>query len=271
MYKMTYHTPGTLSEAVSLFSSTDEPAYLSGGHTLIPAMKGRLAAPANLIDLRRIPELHGIVMSETHVTVGAAATHDEVAHSKDVGTAISVLAGLAGSIGDVHVRHLGTLGGSVANNDPAADYPAAVLALDASIETDRRRIGADDFFAGLYSTALEEGEIIVRIAFRRPLQAGYAKFRNPVSRYAMAAVFVARFEHGVRVAVTGAGVDGVFRWTQAEEALSRRFEAEALSGLAVDPNAMMGDMHAHPSYRAHLVSVMARRAVENIGVVTVKP
>jgi carbon-monoxide dehydrogenase medium subunit len=271
MYQTTYHRPATLAEAASLFASVDEPAFLSGGHTLIPAMKGRLAAPQNLIDLRKIPDLKGITVNANGVTIGATTTHDQVTSSPDVNAAIPVLAKLAGSIGDVHVRHVGTMGGSVANNDPAADYPSAVLALDATVHTDRRSIPADEFFTGLYSTALEEGEILVRISFRRPIQAGYAKFRNPASRYAMAAAFVARFPEGVRVAVTGAGNSGVFRWTEAEEALNRSFDPKSVAGLAVDPADMMSDMHAPADYRAHLVAVMTRRAVENMGGITVTP
>lgn len=272
MYQTTYHRPASLAEAAALFASLEEPAFLSGGHTLLPAMKGRLAAPANLIDLRQIPDLRGIAVDASSVTIGAATRHCEVAAASEIANAIPALAGLAGSIGDVHVRHVGTIGGSVANNDPAADYPSAVLALDAVVHTDRRSLPADEFFDGLYATALEEGEILVRISFKRPISAGYAKFRNHASRYALAAAFVARYADGsVRLAITGAGSSGVFRWIEAEEALRRSFGPDALDGLSVNPDDMMGDMHAPTDYRAHLVGVMARRAVANMGTVSITP
>src|SRR5688572_29590971 len=234
MYKTNYHRPRSLSDAKNLFSSTGDAAYLSGGHTLLPAMKARLAAPANLIDLRRVPELRGIEVSGDAVAIGAAMTHSEVSQSAEVKRAIPTLAALAGSIGDPMVRHLGTIGGSVANNDPAADYPAAVLALAGTVHTDRRQIPADQYFTGLYTTALQEGEIVCRVVFRIPASAGYAKFRNPASRYPMAGVFVAKHKDGaVRVAVTGAGNDGAFRWSEAEAALGRSFSADALTKLTV--------------------------------------
>lgn len=266
MYETKYHRPKTLAEAAEIFASSDEPAYLSGGHTLIPAMKGRLAAPANLIDVRRIPELSGLSVAADRIVIGAATTHATVAGSREIAAAIPALCGLAGSIGDVQVRHVGTIGGSVANNDPAADYPSAVLSLDATIHTDRRAISSDDYFAGLYTTALEEGEILVRLEFKIPEIAGYAKFRNPASRYSLAASFVSKLRDGsVRVAITGAGSSGVFRWTEAEKALSGRLEPGVLDGLHLDPADMMGDMHASGEYRAHLAELMTRRAVENIG------
>ena len=266
MYQTTYHRPKSLSEAASLFAGSSDAAYLSGGHTLLPAMKARLAAPSILIDLRHIPELKGIQVTGDAVSIGGAMTHSEVSRSAEAKRAIPALAALAGSIGDAQVRHLGTIGGSVANNDPAADYPAAVLALHGVVHTDRRQIAADEFFTGLYSTALEEGEIVTRVSFRVPETSGYAKFRNPASRYPMAGVFVARHRDGsVRVAVTGAGNDGVFRWAEAERALAGNFAAEALKGLSVSPADMMGDIHGSPEYRANLVQVMARRAVEHQG------
>jgi carbon-monoxide dehydrogenase medium subunit len=270
MYQTTYHRPKSLSEAASLFSSGDDAAYLSGGHTLLPTMKARLAAPTNLIDLRRIPELKGIQVSGDTVTIGAAMTHAEVAGSKEVRGAISTLAEMVGSIGDPAVRHLGTIGGSVANNDPAADYPSAVLALAGTVHTNKRQIAADEYFTGLFSTALEEGEIVTKVAFKVPEASGYGKFRNPASRYPMAAAFVARHKDGsIRVGVTGAGNDGVFRWTAAEEALAKNFSADALKGLSLDASGMMGDIHGSAEYRAHLVGVMARRAVANPGKATV--
>ena len=266
MYETHYHRPTSLSEAVSLFSNAADGAYLSGGHTLLPAMKQRLAAPSDLIDLRHIAELKGIEASGETVRIGAGMTHAEVAGSSEVKEAIPALAALAGSIGDAQVRHLGTIGGSVANNDPAADYPAAVLALDGTVHTNNRAIPADEFFAGLYETVLEPGEIVTRIEFKVPAAAGDAKFRNPASRYPMAAVFVARFRSGeVRVAVTGAGNQGAFRSAEMEDRLRANFSADALRGISVDPSGMLSDIHASADYRAHLVCVMARRAVENLG------
>jgi carbon-monoxide dehydrogenase medium subunit len=269
MYQTTYHRPSSLSEAASLFSSSGDAAYLSGGHTLLPTMKARLAAPANLIDLRGIAELKGIQASGAAVTIGAATTHAEVAASGDVKGAIPTLAALAGSIGDPAVRHAGTIGGSVANNDPAADYPAAVLALAGTVHTNKRQIGADDYFTGLFSTVLEEGEIVTKVAFKVPENSGYAKFRNPASRYPMAGVFVAKHKDGsIRVAVTGAGNDGAFRWTAAEQALAGNFSPDALQSLSVDQSGMMADIHGSAEYRAHLIGVMARRAVKNLGALT---
>jgi carbon-monoxide dehydrogenase medium subunit len=266
MYQTSYHRPKSLAEAANLFASAEEPAYISGGHTLLPAMKARLAAPKNLIDLRHVPELKGIEVSGDTVTIGGATTHHAVANAPEVRRAIPTLAALAGSIGDPAVRHLGTIGGSVANNDPAADYPVAVLALAGAVTTDKRTVAADDYFTGLYTTALDEGEIVSRVSFKVPAQAGYAKFRNPASHYAMAAVFVARHKDGsVRVAVTGAGNDGVFRWSAAEQALAGNFSADALKGLNVDPSGMMSDIHGSAEYRANLVAVMGRRAMENLG------
>ena len=266
MYETNYHRPKSLSEAAQIFSGAADASYISGGHTLLPAMKARLAGPADLIDLRHVPELKGIQVSADTVTIGAGMTHAQVAASAEVKKAISTLAALAGSIGDPAVRHLGTIGGSIANNDPAADYPAAALALLATIHTDKRQIAADQFFTGLYTTALEPGEIVTRIAFKVPQTSGYAKFRNPASRYPMAGVFVAKHKDGsVRVGVTGAGNDGVFRWQAAEQALASSFTAGALKGLTVEASRMMGDIHGSPAYRANLVAVLGRRAMENLG------
>lgn len=266
MYETTYHRPKSVSEAASLFSSSGDAAYISGGHTLLPTMKARLASPGNLIDLRHVPELKGIQVSGDSVTIGAATTHREVSTSGDVKKAIPSLAALAGSIGDPAVRHLGTIGGSVANNDPAADYPSAVLALAGTVHTDKRQIAADQYFTGLYTTALNEGEIVTKVAFKVPAEAGYAKFRNPASHYPMAGVFIARHKDGsLRVAVTGAGNGGVFRWKAAEDALAKNFSADALKGLIVDASGLMGDIHGSQEYRANLVNVMARRAMENLG------
>ena len=268
MYATQYHRPKSISEAAKIFSAGDA-AYISGGHTLLPAMKARLAAPGNLIDLRHIPDLKGIQVAGDAVTIGGATTHFEVSQSADVKKAIPVLALLAGSIGDPAVRHLGTIGGSVANNDPAADYPSAVLALAGTVHTDKRQIAADEFFTGLYTTALGDGEIVTKVSFRVPASAGYAKFRNPASRYPMAGVFVAKLKDGsIRVGVTGAGNNGAFRWTAAEEALGKNFAADAVKGLSVEASGMMGDLHGSAEYRANLVAVMCRRAVENLGKLT---
>ena len=261
-----YHRPATIPDAVALFADADDASYVSGGHTLLPAMKTGLAAPATLIDLRQIDALHGIEAGEDFVRIGGAETHARVAASADLRAAIPTLAQLVGSIGDVQVRNRGTIGGSVANNDPSADYAAAVLALNAIVETDRREVAADEFFDGLYSTCLEPGEIVTAVRFPVPAEASYAKFRNPASRYAMAAVFVARLAGGeIRVAVTGAGNDGVFRWGEAEQALATEFAPEALDNAALDIEGIAGDIHASPTYRANLVLVMARRALQNPG------
>ncbi|MCU0868508.1 MAG: FAD binding domain-containing protein [Burkholderiales bacterium] len=249
------------ADAVAKFSQADDARYLAGGQTLLAAMKLRLAAPACLIDLQRIAALRGIAADTAALTVGAMATHAEVAASPVVCDTIPALAKLAAGIGDPMVRNVGTLGGSVANDDPAADYPAAVLALDAAVHTDRRVIAADAFFTGLYETALAPGELITAVRFPIPQQAAYVKFPNPASRYALVGVFVARHAAGVRVAVTGAGASGVFRVPAFEAALAARFAPDAIDGLGVDPAALASDLHASAEYRAHLVGVIARRAV----------
>jgi len=261
MYQTTYHRPSTLAEAVALAGGEDA-KLLSGGHTLIPTMKQRLAAPAQLVDVTRLAELQGIAVAGGVLTIGAATTHATVATSAEVKAAIPALAKLASGIGDPHVRHRGTIGGSVANDDPAADYPAGVLGLGATVVTNKRSIAADDFFLGLFTTALEEGEIVVRFEFPIPEKAAYAKFANPASRYAMAGAFVAKGKDGsVRVAITGAGSDGVFRWSEAEDALAANFSPDAVAGLSVDADAMLSDIHGDAAYRANLVKVMTRRAV----------
>lgn len=265
MYEFSYHRPHSLKEAVALFNSAEEPAYLSGGHTLVPTMKNRLAAPDVLIDLRAVPELHGITSDGAVLKIGAASTHFEVSHAESVCRDIPALARMAGSIGDVQVRNLGTLGGSIANNDPAADYPAAALALGATIVTNQREIAAEAFFTGLFSTDLEEGEIVTAVHFPVPEIAGYAKFRSQASHYAVAAVFVARTGDAVRVAVTGAGADGVFRWKEAEAALSVDFRAQAIKDIVPDESEIMSDMHADAHYRSHLVAAMAWRALDHLG------
>ncbi len=260
MYETRYHRPSTLAEARALF--TPAARYIAGGQTLLPVMKQRVAAPTDLIDIARLPELLGIAAAGDTLTIGGAMTHAEVATSNVVRQHIPALAALAALIGDPAVRHMGTLGGSLANNDPAADYAAAALALDATIHTDRRAIAVGDYFLGLFATALEEGEIIVKVAFRTPAQAAYEKFRNPASRYALAAAFVAKGRDGtVRVAITGAGNNGAFRATNIEQALTVNWSPAAVDAVAIDESTMLGDIHATPAYRANLVKVMARRAV----------
>jgi carbon-monoxide dehydrogenase medium subunit len=268
MHPTHYHRPALVEEATTIFQQREDASYLSGGHTLLPTMKLGLARPSDLIDLGAIAALRGIEASAQRVVIGAATCHAEVAASPLVRQHIPALAGLAGSIGDRHVRHRGTIGGSVANNDPAADYPAAVLGLGATVVTDRRAIAADDFFVSLYETALEPGEIITRIDFPLPLSAAYAKFRSPASRFAITAVFVTRGAHGVRVAVTGAGSGGVFRAHRLEAALAADFRAEALEGVRIDPATLLGDMNGSPEYRANLVMVLARRALDHPGCAT---
>ncbi len=229
MYAFAYHQPTSLKEAVSLLAGEDA-KLVAGGHTLIPTMKQRLAAPGTLIDLGKVPDLVGIERSPRSITIGAMTTHGAVAASNDVKEAIPALAELAALIGDPAVRHRGTIGGSVANNDPAADYPAACLALGATISTNKRKLTAEEFFTGLFETALEEGEIVTGVSFPIPHKAAYEKFRNPASRYALVGVFVAKRPSDIRVTVTGAGSNGVFRWTEAEEALAKRFAAKSLEG-----------------------------------------
>lgn len=260
MYQFNYHRPTSLADAERQFSGSDDPKFLSGGHTLIPTLKQRLASPSDLIDLTAIKELGGISVSAASVTIGAATRHADVAASAEVRKAIPALAALAGGIGDPHVRHRGTLGGSIANADPSADYPAAILALGATIHTSRRTIAGDDFFTGMFETALEPGEIVTRVAFPSAERAAYAKFRNPASRYAIVGVFVARTSGGVRVAVTGAA-PSVFRQSEMETALGKSFTSNAIADIKVSPDGLNADLHATAEYRAHLVTVMARRAV----------
>ena len=261
MYAFEYHRPTSVRQAASLLGKAEDAKIVAGGHTLLPTMKMRLAAPANLIDLSQIADLRGIERSARSVTIGAMTTHSEVANSAEVKEAIPALAELAELIGDPAVRHRGTIGGSVANNDPAADYPAACLALGATIVTNKRKIPAEEYFKGLFETALAEDEIVTAVSFPIPQKAGYMKFRNPASRYALVGVFVAKRADGIRVAVTGAGSSGVFRWTAAEEALAKRFAAKSLEGLSHPAEGLNSDIHADAVYRAHLIGVMARRAV----------
>jgi carbon-monoxide dehydrogenase medium subunit len=266
VYDTRYHKPESLAEAAALFSRSGEGRYLSGGQTLIPTMKQRLAAPSDVIDISGIAELKGIAVDGDTVTIGAASTHAAVHAAPSVKESIPALSDLAGMIGDPAVREMGTLGGSLANNDPAADYPAAVLALGAMIHTNTRVLAAADFFRGLFATALEDGEIVARVAFPVPAVAAYSKFRNPASRYAVAGVFVARMNDGaIRVAVTGAGASGVFRAEAIEQALAKDWSPAALDAIEVDPADMLSDIHASAPYRANLVKVMAKRALAAIG------
>jgi carbon-monoxide dehydrogenase medium subunit len=260
MYAVNYHRASSVADAAKLLQSGDA-KLLSGGMTLIPAMKTRLAAPSDVVDISRIGELKGVSVSGDTVTIGAATTHAEVAADATLKKAAPAVADLASHIGDPHVRHKGTIGGSVANNDPAADYPAALLALNATIVTDRREIAAEDFFTGLFETSLKEGEIITAVRFTAPEKAGYEKFRNPASLYAIAGVFVAKGKDGVRVAVTGAGENGVFRAGDFEAALAKSFDASAVEGIKVSADGLMSDIHASAEYRANLIKVMAKRAV----------
>ena len=265
MQPFQYRRPATLDEARRAFDSEPEASFVAGGHTLLPTMKQGLARPPALVDLGRIAELRGIRDENGRIAIGAMTYHADVASSVLVRERIPALAGLAGSIGDRHVRNRGTIGGSLANDDPAADYPAAVLGLGATVVTDRREIAGDDFFVSLYETALETGEIVTRVVFPVPQLAAYAKFRSAASRFAIAGVFIARTGEGVRVAVTGAGASGVFRARELESALNEEFRAGALDGLSIDPSGLLEDMNATPEYRAHLTMVMARRALQNPG------
>ncbi|MGX5733967.1 FAD binding domain-containing protein [Bosea thiooxidans] len=261
MYAFTYHKPTSARQAATLLAKKEDAKLLAGGHTLLPTMKQRLASPAAIVDLGACADLKGITAKGRNIVIGAMTTHAEVAASPEVQAAIPALAHLASHIGDPHVRNRGTIGGSVANNDPAADYPAALLALGATVITNKRKLPAEEFFTGLYETALEEGEIITKVSFPLVSKAGYAKFRNPASRYAMVGVFVAKRGSDVRVAVTGAGEGGVFRWPEAEAALKLRFAPKSLDGVKHGSKGINGDIHADPEYRAHLIGVMTRQAV----------
>lgn len=257
MYPFEYSRPASLAAAVAAHQAEDDPRYLAGGQTLLAALQLRLARPSRLIDIGRLPELQGIRREGERVVVGAGCTHAEIAAR----VPIPALAALAGSIGDLQVRNMGTLGGSLANNDPAADHGAAVLGLGAEIRTDRRTIAADAFFTGLFETALEQGELIVAVAYLLPRRAGYAKIRNPASGYPVVGVFVADTAAGPRVAVTGAG-PCVHRLAAFERALVGGFAPDAVRGLTVAAKGLNADLHATPEYRAHLIPVLVARAVE---------
>jgi carbon-monoxide dehydrogenase medium subunit len=264
MYGFEYLAAASVADAARSLIEHPDAKLLAGGQTIIPTMKARLAQPSHVIDLAALKELQGIEVGAASVTIGAMTRHVAVADSEDVKMAIPALAALASEIGDQQVRNRGTIGGSVANNDPAADYPSAVLGLGGTVVTNQREIAADNYFQGMFATALREGEIILRIVFPKPNRAAYSKFRHPASGYAMAGVFVAGFPGQVRVAVTGAGGSGVFRWKEAEAALAGDFSARALDGLEVDENECLTDLHAGADYRAHLVTVMAKQAVQKI-------
>lgn len=261
MQSFEYHRPSSLAEALSLLTA-GEGSLLAGGQSLIPAMKHGLAAPSALVSLRDLTELKGVEADGDRVTIGAMTTHAEVAASPEVQSSIPALASLAGRIGDPQVRNRGTIGGSVAHADPAADYPAAVVGLGATIVTDKREIEADDFFTGMFTTALEPGEIITAVRFPVPDCAAYAKFASPASKYALVGVMVSKGTGGVRVAVTGAS-PSVFRQSDMETALAGDFSASALEGVTQSTDSLVSDIEASAEYRAHLVGVMARRAVES--------
>jgi aerobic carbon-monoxide dehydrogenase medium subunit len=257
MYEFEFEQPGSVADAVAALKSEDAQA-LGGGQTLLPTMKQRLASPAKLVSLSGIGEMQGVSDDGGAVVIGGATTHAAVAAGAG---AYPALADMAGHIGDPAVRNRGTIGGSIANNDPSADYPAAALASGATIVTDSREIAADDFFQGMFTTALNEGEIITGVRFPVPEAASYQKFLQPASRFALVGVFVAKTADGVRVAVTGASEEGVHRWSEAEAALSGDFSASAIEGLSVSADGMISDLHGSGAYRAHLVAVLTKRAV----------
>jgi len=260
MYDFTYEKPTAIAAATATLAADMEAKALAGGQTFIPVLKQRLNKPTVVVDLSKLG-LTGITVTPSTVTIGAMTTHATVANSAEVQKAIPALAHLASMIGDRQVRARGTIGGSLANNDPSACYPSAVLALGATITTDRRTIAADDYFQGMFTTALEQGEIITSVTFPVPEKAAYQKFRNPASRYAMVGVFVAKFADGVRVAITGASQGGVFRHADFEKALSANFAPDAIAGITTPSDGLNSDIHASAEYRAHLIGVMTKRAV----------
>ena len=265
MYDFAYHKPSSVADAVKILSADPDARPISGGQTLLPALKHRLNKPSAVVDLSGIAELRGIRREGDKLVVGALTKHKEIAESAEVKAAIPALAKMAQHIGDIQVRNRGTIGGSVANNDPAADYPAAVLGLGATVVTDRRRVAADDFFQGMFTTALGQGELVTAIEFPIPERAGYAKMRNPASRYVMAGAFVAKTKPGeVRVAINGAG-PGVFRQAEMERSLSANWSPDAVAGVRQPADGLNADIHGSAEYRAHLVTVMAKRAVADAG------
>jgi carbon-monoxide dehydrogenase medium subunit len=264
MYNFNYHRPSSVADAAALLASHEDAKLLAGGHTYLPTLKQRLAQPSDLIDLGAIAELKGINEEAGGLTIGAMTRHADVAGSAVVKRVIPSLAALAELIGDPQVRNRGTIGGSISNNDPAADYPGALLALGATVRTNKREIPADAFFSGMFETALGRDEIVTAVHFPKPDKGAYAKFPNPASRYSMAGVYVARTGGTVRVAVTGAGPTA-FRWVEAENALAQDFSAKALDNLKVAADGLNSDIHASAEYRAHLIKVMAKRAVDAVG------
>jgi carbon-monoxide dehydrogenase medium subunit len=264
MYEFTYHKPASLDEIANFLSANEEAKLVAGGMTLVPTLKLRLAKPSDLVDLAAISSLRGITDAGDAIVIGAMTRHAEVNRSPLVKQAIPALAALAGMIGDPAVRNRGTIGGSISNNDPAADYPAALVALGATVHTTKREIPAESFFTGMFETALEPAEIVTSVRFPKTQSANYQKFKNPASRYAIVGVFVARTPTGVRVAVTGAG-PCVFRVPAMETALAASFTPEAIKDIAIPDTGLNSDIHASAEYRAHLVNVMARRAVAACG------
>jgi carbon-monoxide dehydrogenase medium subunit len=266
MYATTYHRPSSVDEAAALFAKGSEAKYLAGGHTLIPVMKQRLASPSDVIDLGKIKELVGIELSADALTIKAATTYFDIMQSADARKAIPSIVHLTSVLGDPQVRYRGTIGGSIANNDPAADFPAAVLALGATVKTNKRSIAADDFFTGLFSTALQDSEIITAVSFPIPAKAGYSKMRHPASRFALTGVFVAKTKSGdVRVAATGASSSGVMRVPAIEAALKANWSPGALDSVRISADGLLTDIHGSATYRANLIKVMAQRAVESTG------
>ena len=264
MYDFEYHKPTSVADAVKILSADSDARPISGGQTLLPALKHRLNKPTSVVDLSGIAELKGIKRDGDKIVIGAMTRHADVANSAEVKAAIPALAQLAGSIGDNQVRNRGTIGGSVSNNDPAADYPSAVLALNATIVTSKRRIAADDFFQGMFTTALDAGELLVAVEFPVPEKAGYAKMKNPASRYVMAGACVAKTGGQVRVAINGAAAC-VFRQAEMEKALAASWSPAAVAGVVQPADDMNSDIHGSAEYRAHLVTVMAKRAVAAAG------
>jgi carbon-monoxide dehydrogenase medium subunit len=266
MYETTYHRPSSVDEAAALFAKGSESRYLAGGHTLLPVMKQRLASPSDVIDLGKIKELVGVELSADALTIKAATTYFDIMQSADAKKAIPAIVHLTSMLGDPQVRYRGTIGGSIANNDPAADFPAAVLALGATVKTNKRSISADDFFKGLFSTALQDGEIITAVSFPVPAKAGYSKMRHPASRFALTGVFVVKTKSGdVRVAATGASSSGVMRVPAIEAALKANWSPGALDGVKISADGLLTDIHGSATYRANLIKVMAQRAVAEAG------
>ncbi|MGO9361503.1 MAG: FAD binding domain-containing protein [Xanthobacteraceae bacterium] len=266
MHETTYHRASSIDDAVALYAKGSEARYLAGGHTLLPVMKQRLASPSDLVDLSKIKELVGIEATGDTLTIKAATPYYDITTSAAVKSSIPALAYLISTVGDPAVRHRGTIGGSIANNDPAADSPAALLALDATVKTNKRSIKAADFFKGLFATALDDGELITAVSFPIPAKAGYGKFPHPASRFALTGVFVVKTKAGdVRVAVTGASESGVMRLPAIEAALKANWSAAAIDGVAVSDKGLLDDLHGSASYRANLIKVMAQRAVTAAG------